>query len=170
MHDAPILDFALHHLTLGRAALFEAIQGNMEHGIRSAEWESVRCELDTAVLGLRRAGQQNFLPLGLLTRAWLRFLTGALTGPESAQADLDEAWEIAARGPMKLFLADIHLHRARLFGLAIADCRLPIEGAKYPWQSPAADLAAAAKLINACGYHRRNVELADAQRALLPRP
>ena len=34
----------------------------------------------------------------------------------SAQSDLDEAWEIAERGPMPLFLADIHLHRARLFG------------------------------------------------------
>ena len=32
-----------------------------------------------------------------------------------AQADLDEAWDIAERGPMRLHLADIHLHRARLF-------------------------------------------------------
>jgi hypothetical protein len=59
---------------------------------------------------------QDFLPCGLPTRAWLRSLTGARTGPESAQSDLDEAWEIAERGPMPLFLADIHLHRARLFG------------------------------------------------------
>ena len=51
----------------------------------------------------------------------LLFLTGARTGRDSAQADLDEAWEIAERGPMRLFLADIHLHRARLFGLPIAD-------------------------------------------------
>ena len=59
---------------------------------------------------------------------------------------------------MKLFLADIHLHRARLF----------FREANYPWESPAADLAAAEKLINECGYHRRDEELADAKAAILP--
>ena len=90
-------------------------------------------------------------------RAWLRSLAGVRTGPESAQSDLDEAWEIAERGPMKLFLADIHLHRARLF----------FREKEYPWISPQADLAAAEKLINQCGYHRRDEELADAKRAIL---
>ena len=37
---------------------------------------------------------------------------------------------------------------------------------EYPWESPAADLAAAETLINACGYHRRDEELADAKAAL----
>ena len=32
---------------------------------------------------------------------------------------------------------------------------------------PQADLAAAEKLINDCGYHRRDQELADAKRAIL---
>jgi hypothetical protein len=118
--------------------------------------QTARGELAAAVDGLRRAGTQYILPDGLLARAWLRFLTGARTGPESAQEDLDEAWEIAARGPMKLFLADIHLHRARLF----------FREAQYPWESPQADLAAAKKLINDCGYHRRDEELADAKRAI----
>ena len=56
-------------------------------------------------------------------------------------------------------MADIHLHRARLFG------RLKAKGEmlKYPWESPAADLAAAENLINDCGYHRRDEELADAK-------
>ena len=35
--------------------------------------------------------------------------------PAFGGSDLDEAWEIAERGPMPLFLADIHLYRARLF-------------------------------------------------------
>ena len=96
-----------------------------------APYQIARHELDAAVDGLRRAGQQQYLPLGLLTRPWLRVLTGAATGAESAQEDLDEAWEIAERGPMKLFLADIHLHRARLFGRETF----------YPWESPHADLA-----------------------------
>jgi hypothetical protein len=43
----------------------------------------------------------------------LRFLV--LGTQQVFRSDLDEAWEIAERGPMPLFLADIHLHRARLF-------------------------------------------------------
>lgn len=66
--------------------------------------------------GLRRAGEQDPLVLGLLTRAWQRSLLGRKTGQDSAQSDLDEAWEIASRGPMPFFMADIHLYRARLFG------------------------------------------------------
>ncbi len=73
-------------------------------------------EIEEAVSGLRRAGGVEFLVRGLLTRAWQRSLTGRRSGPESAQSDLDEAWEIAARGPMPLFMAEIRLHRARLFG------------------------------------------------------
>ena len=62
---------------------------------------------------------------------------------------------------MPLFLADIHLHRARLFG-GLTSAR---EGAKYPWESPAADLAAARQLIEKHGYWRRKEELEDAEAA-----
>jgi hypothetical protein len=78
---------------------------------------------------------------------------------------------------MRLFLADIHLHRARLFGLRIADVGVRNEKAEgrvrneatepYPWESPQADLEAAEKLINECGYHRRDEELADAKKAII---
>jgi len=51
--------------------------------------------------------------------------------------------------------------------LRISDCGLRIEEGKYPWESPEADLAAAEKLINDCGYHRRDEELADAKKAIL---
>jgi hypothetical protein len=190
-----LLGEALDHLTLGRAALYEAIleqsadspppdlagqrtnqsrrrpAGSVENQSsarsRLPEPSLAQSELDQAVAGLRRAGQQQYIPLGLLTRAWLRSITDGRTGPESAQADLDEAWEIAARGPMRLFLADIHLMRARLFGLRMVDRELGIEEEKYPWESPEADLAAAEKLINDCGYHRRYEELADAKQAIL---
>ena len=57
---------------------------------------------------------------------------------------------------MRLHLADIHLHRARLFHAATP----------YPWGSPRADLAAARKLIEQCGYGRRLEELADAEAAI----
>ena len=153
-----LLDIAIDHLTLGCVALYKSI-------LEKSELLESNTEMEKAVDGLRRAGMKDHLPRSLLTRAWLRFLMEMRTGPESAQADLDEAWEIAARGPMKLFMADIHLHRARLF------FREP----EYPWnqhpdgtsRGPKDDLAAAEKLINACGYHRRDEELADAKLAIL---
>ena len=191
MRGAPLLDFALHHLTLGRAALYAAIlersaavsagpaaatpdtksASDSSNALFPAEaaaggasptpallaLQDARRELDAAVSGLRHSGRSDILPASLLTRAWLRSLTGARTGPESAQADLDEAWEIAERGPMRLFLADIHLHRARLF----------FRENPYPWTSPQADLAAARKLIEQCGYWRRKQELEDAERTIL---
>ena len=62
------------------------------------------------------------------------------------RADLDEAWRIAGRGSMRLHMADVWLHRARLF-------------------RDKAALAEARKLIAECGYHRRDAELADAEEA-----
>jgi tetratricopeptide (TPR) repeat protein len=144
---ASSLDFAFDYLTLGRAALYRAILDNATFGLTGQH-------LGTAVDSLQRAGARHQIPRGLLTRAWLRLLEHNAAG---AQADLDEAWDIAERGPMRLHLADIHLHRARLF----------FREKSYPWNSPQDDLTAAEKLIHDCGYHRRDRELADAKRAIL---
>jgi hypothetical protein len=149
-----ILSIALDHLTLGRAALYEAI-------LKDSPLDLCHMFLQHAVDDLRRSGDMVDLPRGLLTRAWLRSLCGARTGPESTQSDLEEAWEIAERGPMPLFLADIHLHRARLFGPFKSEA----SGDQYPWESPTADLAAARHLIEKHGYWRRKEELEDAEAA-----
>ncbi len=164
-----LLTIALDHLTLGRAALYAAILESRSRQREAAQpsplpttedvqrgFTTAATELDDAVSGLRRAGVQDYLSCGLLTRSWLRTFTGSRTGPESAQSDLDEGWEIAERGPMPLFLADIHLYRARLF----------FDEAKYPWQSPRHDLAEARRLIFKHGYLRRKEELEDAEAAL----
>jgi hypothetical protein len=65
---------------------------------------------------------------------------------DGARADLDEAWEIAVRGPMPLFQADVQLYRARLFKdkEALVDAR---------------------RLIEKHGYGRRLEELADVEAA-----
>jgi hypothetical protein len=152
-----LLGIALNHLTLGRAAFYAAIR----EGSASRPRTSDLSHIDDAVSGLRRAGTQHHLPRALLTCAWQRFLEGKRTGPGGAQENLDEAWEIAERGAMKLFLADIHLYRARLF----------FHEGEYPWnknpdgsaRGPRDDLDAAAKLIRTCGYHRRDEELAVAR-------
>lgn len=118
--------------------------------------DEISAILRDAVQGLRNSGRDELLIAGLLPSAEFFCLKAQ---SKSAKCDLDEAWEIAERGPMKLFLADIHLHRARLF----------FREKEYPkaWISPQADLAAAEKLINDCGYHRRDKELADAKKAIL---
>lgn len=162
-----LLDIALNHLTLGRAALYAAVLSSDTAALSSFSLPT--SHLAQSVSGLRRAGQQQYLPIGLLTRAWQRNLTGWRTGPESAQSDLDEAWEIAARGPMPLFLADIHLYRARLFGEAggVFSVQSSVgSGETYPWESPQADLAEARRLIVKHGYLRRMGELEDAEAAL----
>jgi len=166
------LDIALGHLTLGRAALYAVILqrsaalappqrpdnevASGESARRSdlkAALQTTAARIDLAVSGLRRAGTTHELPRGLLTRAWLRGLTGARTGSESAQSDLDEAWEIAERGPMPLHMADIHLYRARLLPEELQGERVE-------------ELKKALALIEKHGYGRRKEELEDAQKAL----
>jgi hypothetical protein len=131
-----LLDIALDHLTLARATLYKAYSASP---IPQAAFDHV----NTAVNVLREAGTMDHLPRGLLTRAWLQFLSDDEAG---CRADLDEAWEIAERGPMPLFQADIQLYRARLF-------------------RDRAALAEARRLIEKHGYHRRDEELADAEEA-----
>jgi hypothetical protein len=64
---------------------------------------------------------------------------------------------------MILFKADIHLHRARLFGMNRDGGAMT----NYPWTSPQVDLAEARRLIEKHGYWRRKEELDDAERAIL---
>jgi hypothetical protein len=127
-----LLDIALDHLTFARATLYAFPFHSFARG-----------QVNAAVEGLRAAGAMHELPRGLLTRAWARCLSGDEAG---CRADLDEAWEIAERGPMPLFQADIQLTRARLF-------------------RDRAALEEARRLIRKHGYHRRDGELADALKA-----
>jgi hypothetical protein len=162
--NASLFTLALDRLTLGRAALYAVIlelgAGASPQHLEGPAWRDAVASVNAAVSCLRRAGHQQYLPLGLLTRAWQRCLAGAQTGPESAQSDLEEAWEIAERGPMPLFMADILLYRARLF----------YGEAAYPWASPQHDLAEARRLIFQHGYLRRQGELEAAQAAIQARP
>ena len=106
------LEIALEHLALGRALLCAAALGDLQS--TGAE-PSATSHIETAVDHLRRSGHPEHLPRGLLARAWLRSRTGATTGPDSTQADLDEAWARSGRGPLPLYQVDIHLSRVRLF-------------------------------------------------------
>jgi hypothetical protein len=140
-----LLDIALDHVSLGRACLLEALH---EGKPDLAEAES---HLDQAVTGLHQAGQQNYLPLGLLARAELRRHQPDFPG---AQRDLDEALLIATRGGMRLHETDCHLEQARL-SLARGDVARARDS-----------VAAASDLIEKTGYHRRDAELAALEQQL----
>jgi tetratricopeptide (TPR) repeat protein len=134
-----LLDIALDHLALGRAALALGEPGE------------ARAQLDQAVDGLRQAGQQDYLTRGLLARAALFRETGDF--PE-ARRDLDEAMRIARRSEMRLFQCDAHLESARL---ALAQ-RDP--------ETARNELAAARDLVKETGYNRRQPELAQLEARL----
>ncbi len=138
-NELGLLSIALDHLTLAHIGLIRAILAN----------PLPQPTLDlphvaATVSGLRAAGSMNHLPRSLLTASLYHFVRGehALT-----LKHLAEAQQIAERGPMPLFLADIHLTRARLF-------------------RDRDELAKAAKLIRTHGYGRRYDELADAEAAI----
>lgn len=132
-----LLDIGLGHLTLARCALLLAI-------LRGSSPAAATNHAGVALQSLRDSSDQAYIPHGLLTRAWVRHACG---DPVGAAADLNEAQRIAARGGMKLHLADIALYRARLFRDRDA-------------------LLEARRLIEECGYGRRIPELEDAEAAL----
>lgn len=153
------LTIALDHLTLGRTSMYQALLAapapNLASGPANPEQRRPACpaklataehHLDAAVEGLRRSGYTDYLPRGLLSRAWLHHL---VTNPTAATTDLDEAESIATRSGMPIFLADVHLTRARLF-------------------HNRTELAKARELLadlRARGYHRHDEMLADTEEA-----
>jgi hypothetical protein len=137
-----VLDIALDHLTLARAALYRCLVSPSAD--RASDAKSLGPRVANALDRLRQATAVDLLPMALLTAALYH---GALGGDaEEARRLLAEAEQIAERGPMPLYLADVHLHRARLF-------------------RDRAALAEARRLIEHHGYGRRRDELADAEAA-----
>jgi tetratricopeptide (TPR) repeat protein len=143
-----LLDIALDHLSLGRAHLLATRHGT------AGDLAEATSHLQQAVDGLRRAGQQDHLPLGLLARADLHTHTHDFP---AAQHDLNETLTLAARCGYRLDEADAHLGHARL---ALA------EGHPAPARE---HLAKARSIITATGYHRRDGELTalEAEAALI---
>jgi tetratricopeptide (TPR) repeat protein len=147
-----LLTIALDHLSLGRAHLLQARQEETvpSTSLRASLFTQAAAHLERAVDGLRQAGRQDDLPRGLLARAELRRVMGSL---DRAQADLEEAMSISTRGGMRLHEADCHLEYARLH-LACGEKEKARES-----------LAKAKGMIEEMGYHRRDGEVAELERA-----
>jgi tetratricopeptide (TPR) repeat protein len=129
-----VLDVALDTLTLGRAHLVLAMQGAANWPLAATDASAATARFDKAVEGLRAAGQTDYVARGLLARAAFRRAIGDW---DSASRDLDEAQEIAEPGPMRLFLCDCALERARL-ALARREPFAPLNGLVEPSPPPPA--------------------------------
>jgi len=131
-----LLDIALDTLSLGRVALAQVLN-KKDEGFTSAT-----TYLDVAINGLRAAGQQQYLPNGLLARAECYRHRGMFT---QAETDLAEVFELSTRSGMRLFLTDAHLEAARL-ALALA------AGKTVCGHDAAYHIQQAASLIKTTGY------------------
>jgi tetratricopeptide (TPR) repeat protein len=138
--EGRLLDIALDHLSLGRAHLYAAQRGGA-----AAHLAEAASHLAASIDGLRRSGQQDHLPFGLLARAALHTQTHDFA---LARHDLDEALALARRCGFRLHEADAHLGLARL-SLA--------EGTP---DAAREHLAKARAIIDATRYHRRDRDLA----------
>ena len=167
---------ALDTLILGRSHLGLAFGNALRQqpaGRARDDARTAHARLGEALDGMRASGRLDDLPRGLLARAAFRRSVGDWDG---AARDLDEVEEIAEPGPMRLFLCDMALERARLAFARIA-AFAPLNGLiddsppepEPPGAAESAKLAAEARanlatareLIERCGYHRRDEELAE---------
>jgi hypothetical protein len=176
-----LLDCALARLAFGCAHLGLALATLGAQPPPAAARDNARTariRLGEAVDGLRAAGTFDHIPRGLLAHSAFRRNVGDWDG---AARDLDEVEEIAEPGPMKLFLCDMALERARL-AFAKIEALAPLNGLiddsppkperpseaerKSLHGEAAKQLAIAADFIEKCGYHRRDEELAELQAVL----
>jgi TIR domain-containing protein len=177
-----LLHIALDALALARAQLGLTLAAAPVDQMSAAihdDARTARAGLDEAVDGLRAAGTSHHLPRGLLARAPFRCSAGDWDG---AARDLDEVEEISEPGPMRLYLCDMALERARL-AFARIEAFAPLNGMLEKDNPPrpvvpSADemaelkseaeeqLKIAADYIETCRYHRRDEELAELQAVL----
>lgn len=156
-----LLDIALDLLSLGRAHMLKALK-------HKQDFSAAKRFLNEAVEGLRKAGGQDDLPLGILARASLFTYQKEYI---KAWQDLDEVFEIASYSQMLLFLTDYHLEACRNIHHQLesdVETYIVIEEGQtlHPSKEQMLErfsnhLIEAEALINKTGYHRRDKELAE---------
>ncbi|MCP4647617.1 MAG: hypothetical protein GY852_07765 [bacterium] len=135
-----LLSIALENLSIGRAHLLQELEEETNDFTLAENY------LNQAVEGLREAGYQHILPLGLLARFTLNRVRQNFC---SAWSDLEEAREIAEQGSMRIHLADYHLEAARL------------HLAREQPDKAGENLEIAKTMIEEMGYHRRDGEVGE---------
>ncbi len=165
----------LERLILSRVSCHSAIVAANNVG-NPASKISTDFEFRKCLEILRARWHAEYIPRGLLARAAFRLQVGDWEG---AARDLDEVAEIAEPGPMRLFLCDMALERARL-AFARLEAFAPLNGILEKDNPPKptflndneivelkreaeGQLKIAADYIDTCGYHRRDKEFAELQ-------
>ncbi len=165
-----LIDIAMEHLTLACAAMQAALLDG--GGTIPAAEPGDATPFDTAVKDLRKAAYQDYLTCGLLARAeWYRRVCDFA----HARRDLEEAWEIAFRCGMRLWLCAIHIETCRLLlalieggeGFETRDLALDNvlrladfpDTVSEPVAAARAHLERAGEMVNEMGYHRRDAEI-----------
>ena len=141
-----LFGIALNQLILGR--------GHLKLG----DLTKATLMIDHAVAGLRAAGTQDHLPLGLLARSSLHCHTKDF---ERAAWDLQEVFEISEPSGMRLHLTDYHLEMGRL--VFAENHHLRFIG-KREMEKLHHHVCEAERLIKETGYHRREGEFKELQK------
>ena len=160
-------DISLENLSRGKALMYQAVESS------SSDLTDAEDYLKQAVNGLREANRQYFLPHGL-------FACAALFKNQKdflkSWADLDEAWEIAEYGQMKLHLTDYHLEACRLIRSQLSGVSSQKKAKSYEVIENGETLSLtleemqarfqehfeeAERLVKETGYHRRDGELEE---------
>ncbi|MGR3319756.1 MAG: TIR domain-containing protein [Candidatus Anammoxibacter sp.] len=102
--NAPILTIVVDKLSIGKALMLQSVKNN------SSDFTEAEDYLNQAVNGLRETGERDLLPWGLFACATLYRHQGDFL---KSWTDLDEAWEIAEYGRMRLHLTDYNLEACR---------------------------------------------------------
>jgi tetratricopeptide (TPR) repeat protein len=142
-------DVALDSISLGKAHLLAA-KADGPHHLAIA-----RDHMDESLEGLRRAGELDKLPHGLLARAEVGRVLGDLA---HSRTDLQEVLRLTIRCGMRLYETDAHLGFARLH-LAAGDR-----------DQARASLDRAKRMVSDLGYHRRDRDVAEIEAALASSP
>ncbi len=176
--ETPLLH-AYTSMTLGRILLASALlRENGQPQFSTRPNPLTICNLIETAIDVFRSMSQADLLLGLIARAKLCRNMGDWEG---AARDLDEVKENAEPGPMKLYLCDIAIERARL-ALAKIEAFAPlnelVDDSSLQLERPnqaeclslreraTEQLLVAADYIDQCGYHRRDNELRELQAVL----
>jgi len=139
------LHIGLDKLTIGRCDLYKFILNKNIPFIKDNISQNDICKtINSAIDRLHEAGYLDYLVSGLLTQSLV--LMKIKNDEPSTKKVLKDAWQIASRSNMRLHMADIHLHRARLF---------------YDKE----ELKKSRTLIEQCAYWRRKEELENAEEA-----
>ena len=144
-----LLTIALDNLSLGRAYLMIADRDG------TGDYADAKIHLDRAVDGLRQAGTQEHLLLGLLARAGFNRLRSDY---DAVHRDLEETMELATRCGMRLHETDAHLEYARIY-LAMVESD-PAKADEYRVKA-GEHAEKAGKLVEDTGYHRRDGEVEE---------